>query len=197
MLAGLCFGIVCALPGRASAQSGRSDLTRIRQQIQAELRSRPEVVQARQDWLERQLEYRVLRRAVVNDLNSDGQYLRLRTQMWKLEDELASLAHQYRHGVVPAEQVQELAQQILLLRMQLTRLESQAIERHRDVLEAREAYVAAGRRLVELHRQMQDLLRSDPRFQRALDRVHTGGGRGGVAGAGGAGGTGGSRRSRP
>ena len=188
--------VVCAmaltmLASPALAQSARRDLARIRNQIQQELRARPEMRVALQEWASARAEYQALRRAVIYELNRDSAYLGLRAKMWSAEDELAELQSRYRNGVVPVAEVHRLALEIMELRKQMTALENEAIARHRDLLEAREAYVEAGRRIAELRREMGILLRSDPRFQQALDRLRRGSNRGaGVIGPGSGGGGG-------
>jgi hypothetical protein len=157
-------------PSFASAQTPRQELRRVKQQIAQELRSRPEVLQARQDWIDLRLEYQALRRAVVAELSADSVYLAERAKLWATEDELAALADHYRNGVIPADRVQELSKRILEIRLVLGRMEQAVLKKHQGAEDARKAYIAAARRLLELNREMKDLLRSDPRFQEALAR---------------------------
>ncbi len=128
------------------------------------------MVQARQDWIDLRLEYQALRRSVVADLTSDSDYLATRAKLWEAEDELAALADRYRNGVRPADQVAELSRRILDIRLVLGGMEQAAMKRHQAAADAKKAYLAAARRLLELNREMNDLLRSDPRFQEALAR---------------------------
>jgi hypothetical protein len=175
--------VLWALPTQALAQNARRDLARLRVQIQQELRARPEVRAVIDEWDRARTDYVAVKRAVTYELTRDSTYLALRADMWAAEDELEALHHRYRNGVVPIEQVRALAQRILDLRRQMSQLELEAIARHGKLIEAREAYVAAGRRLVEMRREMGQLLRADPRFQQALDRLRSTGG-GGAVGTG-------------
>lgn len=195
LFSGLIAMTLAILPVPANAQSSpRNELNRVRLQIQRELRARPEMLQAKNDWIELRRDYQLLRRAVVGSLNRDSDYLSVRAQMWRIEDELAELSDYYRNGIAPADQVFALASRILELRLELTRMESDAVARHSEAMAAREAYVQAGRRLLELNRGIRDLVRSDPRFQDALARLQSGGRGGLVGGAGGTGGRPGARR---
>lgn len=170
VLAALAFALLCGLATPAAAQSPRAELAKVKAQIKLELRSRPEVIQARQDWIDLRLEYQALRRAVVADLSSDSVYLATRARLWEVEDELAALSDHYRNGVRPADKVLSLSNEILSLRLVLGRMEQAVLKKHQDAEEARKAYLAAARHLLEINREMNDLLRSDPRFQQALAR---------------------------
>lgn len=176
--------VIYSLPGQASAQSARSELHRVRQQIQQELRSRPEVMQARQAWTDAVQQYNALRKAVVAQLNRDAEYLRIRAEMWKLEDELTALAHQYRYGIPPADRVFALATAILELQKQLSAIEDAVISQHHELLAAREAYEAARARLAQVNRDLRERLRNDPRFQGALSQLRGMGSQGNRAGGG-------------
>lgn len=165
-------------PAAASAQTPRQELRRIKQQIAQELRSRPEVIQARQDWIDLRLEYQALRRAVVAELSADSVYLAERAKLWDAEDELAALADHYRNGVIPADKVQDLSTRILDIRLVLGRMEQAVLRKHQGAEDARKAYIAAARRLLEINREMKDLLRSDPRFQEAMARFQASNGGG-------------------
>lgn len=190
LLAILVVALVGLLPTEARAQNAQRDLARLRAQIQQELRARPEMRAALEEWQRARTEYEGLKRAVTYELSRDSAYLALRGEMWAAEDELAALQHYYRNGVVPMDQVLELAQRILDLRTQMSLLELEAIARQGELQEAREAYIDAARRVAELRREAVDLLRADPRFQRALDRL----GQGGQSGIGGTSGLSGRKR---
>lgn len=162
-----------ALPSSAAARD-RSDLYRIRLQIERELRDRPEMKQAKQHWVDTRLEYQQLRRRVVDALQRDSHYLSLRAEMWKHQDELDALAEEYRNGVVPRDRKLALATKILELGTQLSRIEKATLERHHDVMQARQAYLEAGRALLELRREIEEQVRNDPRFRSALERLNPG-----------------------
>lgn len=168
VLAGLSFALLYALATPAAAQNPRAELTKVKAQIKLELRSRPEVIQARQNWIDLRLEYHALRRAVVAELSVDSDYLATRAKLWEVEDELAALSDHYRNGIRPADKVLSLSNEILDLRIILGRMEQAVLQKHQDAAEAKKAYLAAARHLLELNREMKDLLRSDPRFQQAL-----------------------------
>ncbi len=174
-----CLGAFLALP--ATALGGpQSELTRIKAEITRELRARPEMQQARQDWLNVRDEYRLLRQRVVHTLTRDSAYLATRAELWKTEDELAALANHYRNGVIPQQRLETLAKRILELRGILGRMEADVIARQQDVIAAKQAYLDAARRLGELNREIKDLVRADPRFQQALANVRGGRGPGGI-----------------
>ena len=91
----------------------------------------------------------------------------MRAEMWALQDELAGLRRSAGAGPVPQDEVHRLSLDIMDLGAYLTVLEARALEQHRTALEAREAYLAAGRRLLQLHRDLSDAIRADPRFVEA------------------------------
>lgn len=158
-----------AFPSAASADArdARRELNQVRIHIERELRARPEMKEAKQEWVDRRGEYIELRRAVVQTLLRDSRYLSLRSEMWGLQDELAALREEYRNGTPPMAQVNRLSLDIMDLRAYLSVLERRALERHQAALDAKEAYLAAGRRLLELHRGISEAVRQDARFRNA------------------------------
>ncbi len=154
-------------PDRAS----RAELARVRIEIERELRARPELHQAKQEWVTLRLESQRLRQLVVQQLSADGTYLAIRADMWRAEDELAALVDYYRNGVVPSEPLNRLATEILQYRLILGKMEQEALQRNHEALQAHEAYMQAARRLMRFDREIEDLIRNDPRFQEALSRL--------------------------
>lgn len=171
--------LLLALPGQTLADSrdsrdARRELNLIRMEIERELRARPEMKQAKQEWIDRRGEYYELRRAVVATLLTDSRYLSLRAEMWGLQDELDALRKQSRNGAAGAartEEVHRLSLDIMDLGSYLSVLERRTLEQHHAALQAKEAYLAAGRKLLELHRSISEAVRQDPRFRRARSAV--------------------------
>lgn len=148
-------------------RESRRELNRVRIEIERELRARPEMQEAKQEWVERRGEYNELRRAVVGALLADSRYLSLRAEMWALQDELDALRARSANGVAPMDEVNRLSLDIMDLGAYLSVLERRALEQHQAAMEAREAYIAAGRRLLELHRGIAEAVQQDPRFRNA------------------------------
>lgn len=148
-------------------RESRRELNRVRIEIERELRARPEMQEAKQEWVERRGEYNELRRAVVGALLADSRYLSLRAEMWALQDELDALRARSANGVAPMDEVNRLSLDIMDLGAYLSVLERRALEQHQSAMEAREAYIAAGRRLLELHRGIAEAVQQDPRFRNA------------------------------
>jgi hypothetical protein len=161
--------LLCALPAgvRADVRETRAELTRVRLDIERELRARPEMKEAKQEWINRRGEYNELRRAVVETLLQDSRHLSLRAEMWGLQDELDALREQSRNGIAPAGEINRLSLDIMDLGAYLSVLERRTLEQHHAALQAREAYLAAGRKLMELHRGIAEAVHQDPRFRSA------------------------------
>lgn len=161
--------LLFALPSQATADAreARAELNRVRIEIEREVRARPEMKEAKQEWIDRRGEYNELRRAVVNTLLKDSRYLSLRAEMWGLQDELDALRERSAGGVAPAGEVNRLSLDIMDLGAYLSVLERRALERHHAAMQAKEAYIAAGRKLLEFHRGISEAVRQDPRFRSA------------------------------
>lgn len=172
---------VFTLPATAAAPAERRDarreMTRVRIEIERELRARPEMKQAKREWIDRRGEYNELKRAVIETLLQDSRYLSLRAEMWALQDQIDALRKAGGNGTAPSEEITALALDVMDLGAYLSVMERRALARHHAALEAKEAYLEAGRRLLELRHGIAEAIREDPRFRsarRALGGASTG-----------------------
>lgn len=161
----------CRFAGADARGEARAELTRVRIAIERELRARPEMQEAKLEWVGLRREYEALRRLVVNDLNADSVYLGTRQELWQTQDALNALADEYRNGIIPRERNHAMSLKILELRLKLSRIEQAALAKHHDTMLARQAYLAAAKRLAQLHRELREDVRSDPRFEAALGQL--------------------------
>ena len=172
VLAVAAMALAAAPAARADQlHDARAELMRVRIMVERELRSRPEMLEAKTEWVTLRRDYAALRRSVVEALNNNAEYVSTRAQMWRTQDEIDAIQAHYRNGVAPVATLDKLARQVLEDRLKLAELERQTLERHADVLLAREAYLAAGKRLAQLHREIKEEIRTDPRFEAALQQV--------------------------
>lgn len=159
-------------PARADPmRDARQELSRVRSMIERELRARPEMQEATAEWIDLRREYQALRKAVIAELTRDATYLAARDEMWQTQDALDALFHKYRNGIAPQDQVHAMSFRILELGGTLSRMEQDTLSRHHDLLLARRAYLESARRLAQLHRELREDVRSDPRFREALGNL--------------------------
>ena len=172
--AGLVALALClALPAAASAQrsiagSARSELLRLRDRIENELRNSPEMQRAVLDARDARREYVAARSVVYAKLELDSDYRAARVEADALQEQLDEVYFTYRYGVAPTEQTHTLAKQILAIRREAAAKRADALIQHVATQETRERFLAAGRRLASLRRAIPDAIRNDARFRRFL-----------------------------
>lgn len=159
-------GGLFALPGVASA-GGYNHHLRVRDRIENELLSSPEMQQALQDVADARVAYDHARQRALVSLEKLSRYRQLRAEADEVQEQLDAIYFTYRYGIPPRDTTARLAKRIFRLRQEMTEYEIKALADSKAVRQAKQALTDAGRRLTELRRDIPNQIRSDPRFQRA------------------------------
>lgn len=153
----------------ADALAGPAHL-RVRDQIENEILSSPEMRDALKDAAAARRTYDYARNQALAELEKNGEYRALRMRQEALQAELDGIYFDYRYGIPPSDQTGRLAREIYKLGKELSRHEARALSRDAAVREAKADLLAAGQTLITMRREIPLLIRSDPRFQSARRR---------------------------
>ena len=140
---------------------------RVRDQIENETLSSPEMRDALKSAAAARRAYDYARNQALAELEKNGDYRSLRMRQEALQEELDGIYFAYRYGIPPREDTAKLAREIYKLGKELSRHEARALSRDAAVREAKADLLAAGQTLITMRREIPFLIRSDPRFQSA------------------------------